>query len=78
MNTKSDPQIDASKCPLCGEPNLCAMAADPDAKECWCGDKKFPRELLAQIPKEAVRRVCICAKCLEEFRAQKDRSDFPQ
>jgi hypothetical protein len=77
MNTKPDPGINSALCPLCGEPNQCAMAADPDAKECWCGNKKFPRDLLAQIPDKAVRRVCICEKCLEEFLAESDSSDVP-
>ena len=77
MNTKPDPTINTSICPLCGEPNQCAMAADPVAKECWCGDKVFPRELLSQIPEKAVRRACICSKCLEEYLAERDGSNHP-
>ena len=41
---------DPAVCPLCGKPNLCAVAADPDATECWCEAVEFPEELLAQIP----------------------------
>ena len=59
--------IDAAICPLCGRPNLCPMVADPHAKGCWCEDKFFPPELLAQVPKEADRKVCICQRCLADF-----------
>jgi hypothetical protein len=69
VNTKIDPKIDTTKCPLCGGPNQCALAADPTATECWCDDKKFPRELLEKIPAKAVRRACICPKCLERYQA---------
>jgi hypothetical protein len=48
------------------------MAADPDAEECWCGDKEFPRELLAQIPQKSVHRTCVCAKCLENYLSEFD------
>ncbi|MBC8506896.1 MAG: cysteine-rich CWC family protein [Anaerolineales bacterium] len=54
-------------CPLCGEPNHCAVAADPNATECWCESLEFPHELLAQIPGDAVRKTCVCQKCLAEF-----------
>ena len=74
MNTKPDPAINTSICPLCGEPNQCAMAADPDAEKCWCGDKEFPRELLVQIPQKTVRRTCVCAKCLENYLSEFDNS----
>jgi hypothetical protein len=43
------------------------MAADPDAKECWCESVEFPDELLAQIPGDAVRKNCICQECLNQF-----------
>lgn len=63
------PQItlDIAKCPLCGGPNLCAVAADPNATKCWCGSVEFPHELLAQIPEDAVRKTCVCQKCLAKF-----------
>ncbi|MBT3190143.1 MAG: cysteine-rich CWC family protein [Anaerolineae bacterium] len=54
-------------CPLCGEPNQCAVAADPNATECWCESVIFPEELLEKVPKDAVRKTCICQKCLERF-----------
>lgn len=62
-NLKPDPAI----CPLCGRQNHCAVAADPDAKECWCESVEFPEELLAQIPDDAVRKRCVCQECLNQF-----------
>lgn len=59
--------IDPARCPICGEPNQCAMAADPTARECWCGSETFPREIFNHLPNEAVRKACICRKCLERF-----------
>ncbi len=74
----NNPPIETSKCPLCGAPNQCALAADPAATECWCDDKLFPRELLAKIPAEADRRACICQDCLERFRRDRETSGlFP-
>jgi hypothetical protein len=43
------------------------MAADPEAADCWCGSLEFPDELLDQVPNQAVRRTCICQKCLEQY-----------
>ncbi len=66
MSTGETTDRDFARCPLCGEPNQCAMAADPEATECWCEAEKFPHDLLARVPKNAVRRVCICQRCLKE------------
>jgi hypothetical protein len=65
MNTEKP--IDTARCPLCGGTNQCALSTDPDADECWCATLEFPEELLAQIPQEAVRKTCICKKCLAEY-----------
>ncbi|MBL7161693.1 MAG: cysteine-rich CWC family protein [Anaerolineales bacterium] len=59
--------LSTSTCPLCGEPNQCAVAADPAATECWCELVDFPPELLAQIPDDAVRKTCVCQKCLIDY-----------
>lgn len=62
--------IDPAKCPLCGGSNHCARVADPSASECWCGPERFPRGLLARLSERAVRRACICQKCLDRYRAK--------
>jgi hypothetical protein len=78
MNMNPNPGVEASKCPLCGGPNQCALAADPSATQCWCDTEKFPRELLAQIPAKAVGRTCICQKCLTRYRGVKEAIDSPE
>ena len=64
---KTNQTPDTAICPLCGEPNHCAMAANPEAEKCWCEGVEFPPELLAQIPENAVRKTCVCKKCLEKY-----------
>ena len=61
-------------CPLCGEPNQCAMAADPDASECWCENEKFPAELIGHLPAGMIGQKCICKSCLDRLKAE-HRSD---
>lgn len=52
-----------SRCPLCGDDNLCAMEAGGGS--CWCRGVKFTPALLARVPAEARDKVCICRKCAE-------------
>lgn len=68
MKLEADSPLDTSRCPLCGELNHCATAADPNATECWCEKEEFPQGLLDQLTNDVVRRVCICKKCLENYR----------
>jgi len=54
-------------CPLCGQPNRCAMEVQrvtgrPQAP-CWCTQVDFSADLLARVPGEAQHRACICADC---------------
>jgi hypothetical protein len=69
--------LNTATCPLCGEPNKCALAADPNATECWCDSVEFPPELLARIPEDAVRKTCVCKRCLEEYQQSINTSDKP-
>lgn len=54
-------------CPLCGEPNRCAMEQQrltgQPQPPCWCTQVDFSAELLARVPAEAARKACICAAC---------------
>jgi hypothetical protein len=68
-------KIDPAVCPLCGGPNDCAMAADPNAAECWCGKLKFPQELLDRVPENALNQACICRGCLERFMMERQAAD---
>lgn len=59
--------IDASLCPLCGEPNRCAMevekATGAQQPPCWCTQVAFTADLLAKVPAQKQQLACICAKC---------------
>jgi len=74
-NPAKTPPLNKAICPLCGGPNHCAVAADPNATECWCESVIFPEELLAKIPKDVVRKRCVCRKCLEEYQESPNKSD---
>ena len=69
MKAKKNDALNIALCPLCGQPNHCAMAVDPNATDCWCESVIFPEELLAQIPENAVRKTCVCQECLEKYHA---------
>ena len=56
-------KLDPARCPVCGEANGCAMAADPDASHCWCFDATISTETLELVPAEARGTVCVCARC---------------
>ena len=57
---------DPSLCPLCRQPNRCAMACGAaEGGPCWCTELKFPAEVLASIPPQAQGKVCICRACAE-------------
>ena len=55
-------------CPLCGQPNRCAMELERETgvkqEGCWCTQAAFSPELLARVPPEARRRACICPACV--------------
>ena len=59
--------MDATLCPLCGQPNRCAMevehATGVKQPPCWCTQVDFSRELLAQVPAASRGRACICGAC---------------
>ncbi len=50
-------------CPLCGQPNGCVMESATPGAACWCQSSEFSEALLARVPEDAKRKVCICAKC---------------
>ncbi|MEJ7688568.1 MAG: cysteine-rich CWC family protein [Variovorax sp.] len=57
----------ASRCPLCGEANRCAMAVARETgapqPPCWCLEAEFSPALLDRVPAAARGRACICARC---------------
>ena len=42
MGADQTTEFHPARCPLCGEPNQCAVAADPEATECWCDLGEIP------------------------------------
>ncbi|MFD2755012.1 cysteine-rich CWC family protein [Comamonas terrae] len=50
-------------CPLCGQPNRCAIAAGLPAESCWCMRAEIPRQALARIPEPQRGKACICPAC---------------
>ena len=59
--------IDPSLCPLCQEPNECAMqvehATGVKQPACWCTSAKFEAALLSRIPEHARGKACVCPVC---------------
>ncbi|TFH30308.1 MAG: hypothetical protein E4H00_05380 [Myxococcales bacterium] len=66
------PMDDATKCPLCGGSNACALASSEaaEATECWCVRETFPATLLKRVPDESRNRACICRQCLRNEEAK--------
>ena len=61
--------IDATRCPLCGGDNRCAIEIERETGEaqppCWCMSAGgFSSSLLNSIPADARGQACICARCL--------------
>ena len=53
----------AQQCPLCGQPNQCAVAQGLPAEQCWCMTTQLSPAALARIPEEERRQRCICPAC---------------
>ncbi len=50
-----------SRCPLCGQPNECGMAAGQSS--CWCFETQIPPEVLERVPPELRGVACVCKAC---------------
>ncbi|MFM9927927.1 cysteine-rich CWC family protein [Variovorax sp. H27-G14] len=59
--------IDATRCPLCGEQNRCAMEVERETGQaqpaCWCMQIDFSNAPLTNLPEEMRGLACICARC---------------
>jgi hypothetical protein len=63
MTSRDETAGEEAHCALCGEANLCAMAAGLTDEECWCSQIPFAADAFAQLsPSERGRR-CICPRC---------------
>ncbi|MBI3773419.1 MAG: cysteine-rich CWC family protein [Gammaproteobacteria bacterium] len=57
--------IDPRRCPLCGEPNDCALANPRQSQPCWCRESPFPPTLLDKVAPSARKKTCICRRCAQ-------------
>ncbi|WP_295959259.1 cysteine-rich CWC family protein [Rhodoferax sp.] len=66
MPVASNPP-DPRSCPLCGQPNRCAMemarSTGLPQPPCWCLAVHIPAATLAAIPAQARNLACICSAC---------------
>lgn len=64
----SPPNPPEHLCPLCGQPNQCAMHALQNGavaqEPCWCTQEKIGADVLQRIPPEARDRACVCKACV--------------
>lgn len=54
-------QLMPTRCPLCGEDNLCGVANG--RATCWCYTERIPADVRERIPPYARGIACICPKC---------------
>jgi hypothetical protein len=52
----------ADRCPVCGEANGCAIAAQ-SAAPCWCTEASFSAALRDRAARAEGAPRCICARC---------------
>jgi hypothetical protein len=62
------PDVDPRRCPLCGGPNDCGIAAG--ASTCWCFSTDIPPDVRDRIPPEARDLACVCRACAERKTSQ--------
>jgi hypothetical protein len=55
---------DGTICPICGQPNECAIANGKPFTTCWCLSKQIP---LALLKKAGTADVCICESCVDAY-----------
>lgn len=60
---------DAHLCPLCEQPNECAMEVERATgvlqPPCWCSQIKFEAALLSRIPEHKRAKACVCPRCAQ-------------
>jgi len=60
----TNPPLHAPLCPLCGQPNDCAVsAAGRFDVACWCRDVRFSATLHATVPPDLSGKACVCRSC---------------
>ena len=58
---------DATRCPMCGNVNRCAMEVERESGEqqppCWCMKVDFSAALIASVPEPLRGVACLCEAC---------------
>lgn len=54
-----------ASCPLCGQPNQCAIALGKSAESCWCMTTPMSLLALALMPEQERGQRCICPTCAQ-------------
>ncbi|QYJ98171.1 cysteine-rich CWC family protein [Shewanella alkalitolerans] len=61
-------RTNASQCPLCHQPNQCAVVEGHGSDTCWCHHQTFAPK--AQLSQAIAPDVCICQACAEALRLE--------
>lgn len=61
--TMPSQEPDPSRCPLCGQPNQCAMAAGLAPESCWCMTAPIAPGALDALHEAERGQRCICQAC---------------
>ena len=76
MPLSPPPAIQPTLCPLCGQPNRCALEVERESGvkqgPCWCTEVDFGPDLLARVPVAAQRLTCVCAGCARKAQGGAD------
>lgn len=57
------PTVDPTRCPACGQPNACGIAAGKTrCEDCWCAQVRIDPAVLAALPPDA-GAACLCRAC---------------
>ncbi len=57
-------------CPVCRQPNGCAMTDASAPKDCWCFSINIPQQLLERVPTSLQGKACICLSCVQQALAE--------
>lgn len=63
--------MNTERCPLCGKPNQCSVAAGRSDEPCWCFEAKIDPAALERLTPEQRDQACLCPACAGAVQAAK-------
>lgn len=57
-------------CPVCNGANLCSMANDKNAKDCWCKSLSLESAVKESITQRFTQQQCICEACIKAMNTE--------